>query len=132
WPKIGSPEHYQALSWLVWGQVSFGVALFRYLSNTGSHTPKELQNAAQAEKALEELQGLLRILDGRLDGRDYLTGERFTLADLDVASVMGWGLSWAKLDISSHPRVQAWLGRIQERPAARATHAADSDTSQQS
>jgi glutathione S-transferase len=125
WPAPGSSEHYQALTWIIWGQVTLAATLFRYMMNTSEWTPKEQHNEPQAEAALKELHGLLRILDDRLDGRDYLTGDRFTLADLDLASVMGWGLGWAKIDIAPYPKLQAWLGRINERPAARAVQAAD-------
>jgi GST-like protein len=119
WPALSSPEHLTALAWLVWGQVTFASTLFRYMMNSSEWFPKEQHNAAQAEKALSEMRDQLRILDGRLTGRPYLTGEHFTLADLDLASVLGWGLSWAKIDISDVPNVKAWLGRATDRPAAR-------------
>jgi glutathione S-transferase len=125
WPKIGSAEHFQALSWLVWGQVSVGTALIRYLMNTGEWMPKEQQNAGQAESALKEIHSLLKILNDRLDGRDYVVGSSFTIADLDLASVMAWGVGFAKIDISAYPKLQAWLGKINERPAAKAADAAE-------
>ena len=125
WPKAGTPEHYQALSWLVWGQVSFAGALMRYMMNKSEWIPKEQHNEKQAEAALKETHDLLGILNSRLDGRDYVTGSSFTIADLDLASVLGWGVGWGKLDISAYPKVQAWLGRINERPAAKKANAAD-------
>ena len=51
--------------------------------------------------------------------RPYVTGESFTLTDLDLAAMLGWGLMVAKVDVSPYANVQAWLGRIQERPIAR-------------
>ena len=47
WPALGSPEHLQALTWLVWGQVSLGASLMRYLQNTSDWVPKELHHAPQ-------------------------------------------------------------------------------------
>lgn len=123
WPALGSPEHLQALTWLVWGQVTVAAAMFRYMANTSEWTPAEQHNAAQAEAAMTELHGLLRILDARLDGRAYVTGERFTLVDVDLGSMMGWGLSVVKVDVSAYPKIQAWLARVHERPAARAAMA---------
>jgi GST-like protein len=90
------------------------------MANTSEYFPKEIHNEKQAEQALTEVRDLLRILDGRLDGRPYLTGERCTLADLDLASVLGWGLPAAKIDSSEQKNVQGWLGRIMERPAVKA------------
>lgn len=120
WPAPGSPEQLTALTWLVWGQASLTSALFRYMMNTSEYFPKEMHNEKQAEQALTEVRDLLRILDGRLEGRPYLTGERCTLADLDLASVLGWGLPAAKIDASEQKNLQGWLGRIMERPAVKA------------
>ncbi|WP_437543972.1 glutathione S-transferase family protein [Sorangium sp. So ce367] len=123
WPAPGSPEQLTALTWLVWGQVNLTSALFRYIKNTSDWFPKEQQDAKQAEAALTEARGLLRILDGRLDGRQYITGERCTLVDLDLASVLGWGLQAGKIDISELKSLKGWLGRIMERPAVKAVMA---------
>ncbi|WP_437894599.1 glutathione S-transferase family protein [Sorangium sp. So ce124] len=120
WPAPGSPEQLMALTWLVWGQVNVTSALYRYMKNTSEWFPKEQQDAKQAEAALNEVRGLLRILDSRLDGRPYVTGERCTLADLDLASVLGWGLSMTKIDTSDLKNLKGWLGRIMERPAVKA------------
>ena len=56
------------------------------------------------------------MLDGALAGRDYLLGSQFTVADLNVASVMGWA-PMAKLDLSPAPNAAAWLARCSSRPA---------------
>lgn len=119
WPALGSPEHLTAVTWLVWGQVTLLATLFRYMTNVSEMFPKEQQNAKQAEAALGELRNLLRILDSRLDGRPYILGERFTLVDVDLAAVLGWGLAWAKIDVSDLPNLKGWLSRVSERPAGR-------------
>ncbi|XXX74352.1 glutathione S-transferase family protein [Sorangium sp. So ce134] len=120
WPALGSPEHLTALSWLVWGQVSFAGTLYRYMANASDYFPEELRHEKQAEQALTDVRGLLRILDDRLGGRPYLTGERCTLADLDLATLLGWGLMAAKIDFSEQKNVKAWLDRIMARPAVKA------------
>jgi len=117
WPQLGSPEHLQALTWLIWGQVTLSGAMIQYMQNSSDWIPKERHNAASAEYAMGEFTGLLAILDARLNGRDYVTGGQFTLADLDLASVLGWGMHMTKADISGMPHLQAWLGRIHARPS---------------
>lgn len=119
WPALGSPEHIQALTWIIWGQVTLGGTLFRYMQNTSDYFPKETHNAKQAELSLAELKSLLTILDDRLSGREYLTGAQFTLADLDLASVMAWGLFAAKIDLAAYKSLAAWLTKIQSRPSAK-------------
>jgi glutathione S-transferase len=53
-----------------------------------------------------------------LANRDYLLGTQFTLADLNVASVVSWAAA-SKFDLSATPNLQAWLQRCLSRPAAR-------------
>jgi glutathione S-transferase len=124
WPALGSPEHLKALTWLVWGQVTLGTTMFRYMQNTSDYVPKELRHAGQAELALKEMHGLLAILDAHLGAHAQLTGDRFTLADLDVASVLGWGLHASKIDIAAYPKLGAWLGKANQRSGTRTAMAA--------
>lgn len=120
WPKIGSGEHLQALTWLVWSQATLVPAVMRYMNNSSEYVAKEQHNAAQAKVALEEVHRLLGILDQRLQGREYVAGGGFTLADLDVAAAIGWAQYAAGLDLGKYERLAAWLGRCQARPSARA------------
>jgi glutathione S-transferase len=81
------------------------------------HTPPTLATAEAAAKAGEAALGPpLRVLDAQLAGRETLLGGRFGVADLNVASV--WVTArLARLDLSAHPNVDAWLGRATSRPA---------------
>lgn len=119
WPRVGSGEHFQALSWLVWGQVSLIAAVVRVMTNTSEYVPKEQHNAAQAAAARAEVQRLLEILDARLGGRDYVVGDRFTLVDLDLAATILWAQFVIELDVGGFPRLKAWVDRCSERPSFR-------------
>ncbi len=111
WPAAGTPERAQALSWLLWGQVTLGAAFMRYFMNTGTWIPPELQHKPQAEAVLKEIHANLALLDARLNGREYVVGDKFNLADLDLASMCGWAIPTAKIDVSAYPNLQDWLGR---------------------
>jgi GST-like protein len=126
WPALGSPEHLQALTWIVWGQVTLGAELMRYLQNTSDWIAKEMHHPPQAEAAMKEIHTCLGILNARLSERENLTGSSFTLADLDLAAVLGWGLHVAKVDMAGYPKVSAWLERAAQRPGMRTSMAADS------
>ncbi len=117
WPQLGSPAHLEALTWLVWNQVTLSGALFNYMQNVAAWIPKERHSAPQAEHYLKETHNLLRILDARLDGREYIAGDRCSLVDIDVAAVLGWGLNFAKIDAAEFKHLSAWLGRISKRPS---------------
>jgi glutathione S-transferase len=124
WPAANTAERAQALTWLVWGQVALGGTLMRYFYNAGQWVAAELQNAKAAEAALKDFHDHLRILDARLNGREFVVGDRFNLADLDIASMLGWGIPTAKVDVSAYPNLQDWLGRMTSRSAFKTAMAA--------
>ena len=58
----------------------------------------------------------LRVLDGELAVRTYLAAEDFTIADLNVASILVWG-KMSRLDLSGYPHLAKWLDACLQRPA---------------
>lgn len=64
----------------------------------------------------------LATLDRALADGPWLVGERFTVADLNVAGVLSPSRA-AGLDMAAHGRVRDWLDRCYARPAALATRA---------
>lgn len=125
WPAPSSPEHLTALSWIVWGQVTLGATLQRYLVNTSDHVPAALHHAGQAEVAMNDLRHQLGILDGHLATRAYIAGASYSLADCDLAAVINWGRWAAKLDLAPYAHLSAWVERVNDRPALKATMAAE-------
>lgn len=57
------------------------------------------------------------VIDGHLREREYLIGNRFTVADLNVAAVMHF-IPIAEIDISPWPAMKRWLDACLQRPAA--------------
>ncbi|MGY9056656.1 MAG: glutathione S-transferase family protein [Alphaproteobacteria bacterium] len=64
----------------------------------------------------------LKVLDQALDGRDFLVGDRFTIADLNVASVMLWAFM-ARMDLGSYPNMARWLSACIARDGRKAVGA---------
>ena len=79
-------------------------------------TPEEKRNPKVSEGAAKGLQRPLRVLDAALAGRDWLVGEHFSVADLNVASVMHLMKSIA-FDYAAHANVQRWADACHARPA---------------
>jgi glutathione S-transferase len=71
----------------------------------------------EAELALGKLERPWTVLDEHLRSRPYLLGDRFTVADLNVASVMTL-VALAGIDTRTWPRMSQWLSECLERPAA--------------
>jgi glutathione S-transferase len=78
--------------------------------------PEAERDAAVAAAAWDKLQRPFDALEASLQGKTYLVGERFTVADLNTASVMYRSL---KMDLSAWPAVNAWLQRCWSREAAK-------------
>jgi glutathione S-transferase len=70
----------------------------------------------EAEEAAQRFETPLKVLDGELAGKDYLLGNNFTVADLNVSSVLSWA-PMAGLDLSRAGNVSAWMTRCTARPA---------------
>ncbi len=68
----------------------------------------------------------LDMLDQTLAAAPWLVEDRFTVADLNVAAVLSPSRT-ARLDLTSVPRVQDWLARCYDRPAALRTRARYAD-----
>ena len=81
--------------------------------------PVERRKPQLAEEALRHLNSPLRVLNQHLQNRCYLAGERFTVADICMASVMAW-IEGASEFMAQYPQVREWLQRCLARPAFQA------------
>jgi glutathione S-transferase len=81
--------------------------------------PEDKRDPAAADAAEKELQHPLGVLDGAVTKTPYLLGDEFTVADLNVASVLSWARP-ARIDFAPFPKAADWLGRCALRPAAKA------------
>lgn len=69
------------------------------------------------------------VLEGALQDRDFICGDRFTMADVYVGSHVDWGIGFGT--IPKRDAFEAYAGRIRERPAYQASKAIDNDLIQQ-
>ncbi|BBK32211.1 glutathione S-transferase [Stella humosa] len=105
--------------WSLFGATELDFPILDWARNT-TVLPPEKRDPAVAAKALATLAPKLAALDKALAGRSYLLGEQFTVADLNLASVM-YRLLWA--DLGATPAVKGWLDRCYDRPAAKEARA---------
>jgi glutathione S-transferase len=116
WPASVADEG-RAFQWSLWAMTEVEGPLLAVLMNRRV-LPAEQRDAAAAAAGEAKLAGPLGVLEGALRGRSYLLGESFSIADLNVASVLSW-VTLAGLDISKWPQVAGWLQRCTERPACK-------------
>jgi glutathione S-transferase len=72
-----------------------------------------------ADAAVQALRAPFAVLDKELAGKDYLVGNRFTVADIAVAECVRYAQAAPEL-IKDTPHLAAWLARCQGRPAFKA------------
>jgi glutathione S-transferase len=87
-------------------------------------TPEEKRSERAIESSGKALARPLAVLDAALADRDYLLGDTFTIADLNVSAVMLL-LQMIEFDLSPFPNVQRWTGACYARPALAAAQARD-------
>jgi glutathione S-transferase len=103
--------------WSFWGMTEVErPALTVLLNRIG---PEEGRDAAAADEAERALAAPLKVLDAAVTGTPYLLGDRFTVADLNVASILAWARQ-ARVDLAAFPKAEAWLKSCHDRPAAQA------------
>jgi GST-like protein len=118
WPGLDDPGRPQAMAWSAWAYVSVGTWLRTLFFSSGDRVDASFHNAAVAEHARKELGALLAILDQHLEGRAYVLGETFTIADVILAGTVGYA-RLTGVAVEPHARVAGWLARCLARPAQR-------------
>jgi glutathione S-transferase len=114
WPKSIEGEGH-VFKWSVWAMTEVEDALITALLNR-AFLPEDQRDAKKADECEQKLQAPLKVLDGELAGRQYLLGSSFTVADLNVASVLSLA-SMARIDLAAHANVAAWMARCTSRPS---------------
>ena len=115
-PAAGTIERYRLAEWL------------NFITSELHKSFSPLFNAEAApawkDAARANIAKRLDLIERHLDGKQFLLGDRFTVADGYLFTVLNWS-GWTKFDLSKWPRVQAYLARIAERPKVREALAAE-------
>jgi len=120
--KAGAPlmpagdDGSRVLQWTLWSGTEAEPAIMQWAYNTYIH-PAEKRDAALAKAGAEAVAPRLAVLDQHLAGTGFLVGAGFTVADLNLASVL-YGAWMNGFDFGPYPKVKAWLDASLTRPAA--------------
>lgn len=107
-PANGTLARYRLQEWLTFigTELHKGFApLFR------PTTPEDYKGIAR-----QQLQSRLQWVDRQLDGKEWLMGEHFSVADGYLFTVCNWSKS-VGVDLSTFQHLQAYLARVGARPA---------------
>lgn len=107
---------WDVLPWVYWQAANVGpvfgnkLAYTRYITDV----PDEAR-AHPLERFGKEARRLAGVLDRQLEGRAWVCGADFTIADVALYPwLRGW--KWSKVDVTDRPNVMAWLERVRARP----------------
>jgi len=114
WPST-LQDRALANQWSYWAMTEVEPSLVTLLQNRMFLPPEQRSEKAIAE-AIEKLKAPLAVIEQHLGNREYLLGKKFTIADLNAASVWNIG-TMVGLDFSSAPKTKAWLTKCSSRPA---------------
>ena len=99
-----------------------------YINSELHKTYSPLFNPKTTPEARAEREEYLRkryaIIEKQLEGKKFLFGDRFTVADAYLFTVTNWS-KFVKLDLSSFPNLVAFQARVAERPAVKEAMAAE-------
>jgi glutathione S-transferase len=81
-------------------------------------TPPEKRNPAEIEEGRRKSAELAGLLDAALAGKQYVTGEAFTMGDIPIGCEVQ---RWMRVPVERprHPNLEAWFARLCARPAYR-------------
>jgi glutathione S-transferase len=108
WPATVE-GHAGAYQWSFWGMTELEPHLIALLMNK-MFLPAEQRSDTAIKNATEALKAPLKVLDEHVKGREYLLGKDFTIADLNVASVLSLA-NFIGFDLSGTPGAQKWFQR---------------------
>lgn len=107
-PAAGTLERYRLQEWLNFVTSELHKT---YSPLFNPATPEEYKTMAKAR-----LEDRYKIVDARLEGRDYLLGADFSAADAYLFTVTNWA-KHVGVDLSAHKNLMAFMKRVAARPA---------------
>jgi glutathione S-transferase len=115
-PELGPAdpaERGEILQWSFWVAMNVYPLLIAVLYHTAI-LPEPQRRPEEAEQNRGWAADYFAALDGALEGREWLVGGRFTVADVNVGDVAAMA---ARLRVPLGANIKAWLGRLSARPA---------------
>ncbi|WP_424940357.1 glutathione binding-like protein [Aliiroseovarius sp. S253] len=112
----------EVLQWLMWQMGGFGPMLgqFGFFYAFGG---KEIEDKRPLERYRDEAKRLLGVLDKRLDGREVVAGDEYSIADIAIwpwvrALFTGYNAGEI-LELETFPNVLRWHTTCADRPASK-------------
>lgn len=107
------------LEWLYWQMAGLGPMTGQY-GHFNVYAPEKIPYAI--DRYTREANRLLGVLDKRLQGRAFIVGDDYTIADMACYPWIAPYTS-APIDLEPYPEVRRWQAAIRARPATKRAYA---------
>ena len=114
WPT-GEADQAQTMQWSFWALTELEPPLVKMMGQVIYKQPHEA-DVGRIEESKQELERPLNVLDMLLKNRETLLGNNFSIADLNVASVLGIS-GLMRFSLQEYGNVNSWLTRCWNRAA---------------
>lgn len=115
WPS-DMEQQGQSLQWPLWAAWELEPFVVNYLRHAMVY-PEDKRRPELVEEALAIIPGALKVLDGALAGKEYLVGDKFTVTDINISTVLLLVDIHKQLGVDAYSNVSGWLERVAARPA---------------
>lgn len=115
-----SAARYETLQWVFFQMAAIG-PMFGQVGFFHKFAGREYEDKRPRDRYVAESRRLLGVLEGRLEGRGWIMGDDYTIADIAVLgwvrNLIGFYEAGDLVGYADFPRVAAWLERGLARPA---------------
>lgn len=108
-------ERAQMHRWMFFLVTEIEQPLWRIARHTFIY-PDEIRSEQEILTAGKECRQMLKVLEDHMEGREFLVGDRLSVADFNAAYTLDWARGADML--SECPRLQQFLDRMYSRPTA--------------
>ena len=116
----GASGRYETLQWVMFQMGGIG-PMFGQVGFFNKFAGKDYEDKRPLQRYVDEARRLLAVLDQRLDGRDWIMGERYTIADIAtfpwIRNLIGFYEAGELVGFENFHNVKRVLERFLARPA---------------
>ncbi|MCJ1880392.1 glutathione binding-like protein [Pseudomonas nitroreducens] len=116
----GASGRYETLQWLMFQMGGIG-PMFGQIGFFNKFAGKDYEDKRPLQRYVDEARRLLAVLDQRLEGRDWIMGERYTIADIAtfpwIRNLVGFYEAGELVGFENFQNVKRVLERFLARPA---------------
>ncbi|NVJ99198.1 MAG: glutathione S-transferase family protein [Alphaproteobacteria bacterium] len=96
------------------------VAHYFHHATPGLGALENYQNADWGQHRGRQAISTLEAMNDRLANKEYLAGDKFSIADITAFAGVGFGLWCDLFSLEAFPNVASWFARVEARPSAAA------------